>query len=220
MSVVEEQDRAAEAEWLAAWLSGPTRTRVGVLPAQIGDPAPDAELPDTGGRPRRLSEFWRERPALLLFLRQFGCSCLAERWDRLKEEIAAYVEEGAQLVAVCQAEPERAAAVARRRGYPFPLLCDPERRAYELFGLPEGTPAQILHDFAWRPGDQATGEKMVVSRRGTERAPVDSPWQLPGEFVIAPSGRLILTHRYQYCEDFPPKTVLIGAIRTARAAAG
>lgn len=120
------------------------------------------------------------------------------------------------MVAICQGEPERAAAVARRRGYPFPLLCDPERRSYEIYGLLEGTPAQILHDFAWTPGDQATGEKLATSRRSTERALVDNPWQLPGEFVVSTDDRLVLTHRYQYCEDFPPKAVLIGAIQAAR----
>lgn len=216
MGIVDEQHRAAEVEWLAAWLAGPTRTRLTALPPQIGDPAPDIELSDTSGRSRRLGDFWRERPALILFLRHFGCSCLAERWEKLREELPAYDEEGAQVVAVCQGEPERTAAVVTRRGYPFPVLCDPERRAYALYGLPEGTSAQILHDFAWKRGDRETGEKLMSARRDTERAFVDNPWQLPGEFVVSTPGRLVLTHRYQYCEDFPPKTVLIGAVRAAR----
>ncbi len=142
---------------------------------------------------------------------------MAERWDKLKDEVAAFIEAGAEVVAVCQGEPERTAEVALRRGYPFPLLCDPDRRAYQLYGLLEGTPAQILHDFAWTPNDRATGEKWVTSRRGTERALVDSPWQLPGEFVVTTNGRIVLAHRYQYCEDFPPKTVLLGAIQAAKA---
>lgn len=216
MDVVERQHAAAEEEWLSAWLTGPTRTNVKVLPSQIGDPAPDIELPDSGGRRRRLSEFWRMKPAVVLFLRHFGCSCLAERWEKLKDEVSVFEEAGAQIVAVCQGEPERAAAVGHRRGYPFPLLCDPHRRAYELYGLPEGTPAQILHDFDWTPGDRPTGEKMMTSRRGTERALVDNPWQLPGEFVVSTRGILVHTHRYQYCEDFPPKTVLLGAIAAAK----
>ncbi len=216
MSIVDEQQRAAEEEWLAAWLSGPTRTRLAALPPQIGDLAPDIALPATDGQMQRLSDFWRERPALILFLRHFGCSCLAERWEKLRDELPAYAEEGAEVVAVSQGEAERTAAVARRRGYPFPVLCDPDRRAYALYGLLEGTPAQILHEFAWQPGDRETGEKMLTSRRGTERALVDNLWQLPGEFVVSTAGRLVLTHRYQYCEDFPPQTVLIGAIRAAR----
>jgi len=215
MTAVDQQQSAAEQEWLQAWLSGPSRTRYSALPPQVGDPAPDLELPDTSGRKRRLSDFWQAKPALVLFLRHFGCSCLAERWDQLKGDLAALAGAGAQLVAICQGEPERTAAVAERRGYPFPLLCDPDRRAYHLYGLLEGTPAQILHDFAWKLQDRETGEKMLASRRGTERALVDNPWQLPGEFVAAASGRLVLTHRYQYCEDFPPKTVLLGAIAAA-----
>lgn len=215
MALIDEQQEAAEREWLNAWLSGPRRTTWTKMPAQAGDEALDLTLPDASGRPRRLSEFWQQRSTLLLFLRQFGCSCLAERWEKLKDEVAAFEEAGAQVVAITQGEPERAAEVAKRRGYPFPVLCDPERTSYEAYGLPEGTPAQILHDFAWKRGDRETGEKMINSRRGTERALVDSPWQLPGEFVVSTSGRLVLTHRYQYCEDFPPKTVILGAIAAA-----
>ena len=198
MTAVDQQQSAAEQEWLQAWLSGPSRTRYSALPPQVGDPAPELELPDTSGRKRRLSDFWQAKPALILFLRHFGCSCLAERWDQLKGDLGAFAVAGAQVVAICQGEPERTAALATRRGYPFPLLCDPDRRAYHLYGLLEGT-----------------GEKMLASRRGTERALVDNPWQLPGEFVVATSGRLVLTHRYQYCEDFPPKTVLLGAMAAA-----
>lgn len=216
MPIIDQQQTAAEAEWLQAWLAGPSRTRYATLPPQIGDAAPDISLRETSGTSRRLSEFWKVRPAIILFMRHFGCSCLAARWETLKEDLLAFEGAGAQVVAVCQGEPERAKAVAARRGYPFSLLCDPDRNAYKLYGLVEGTPAQILHDFAWKPGDRETGEKLLSSRRGTERALVDNPWQLPGEFVVATSGRLSLTHRYQYCEDFPPKTVLLGAIAATK----
>ena len=208
--------QAAEDTWVAGWLAGPTRTRYDALPPQVGDAAPDVELPDTSGQPRRLSEFWREGPVLLIFLRHFGCSCLAERWGTLQGDLEDFAAAGATVVAVCQAEPERALAVATRRDYPFPVLCDPERRAYAAFGLLEGLPPQVLHDFPWQPNDMANAEKLFLqTRRGTERAVVDSPWQLPGEFVIRPDGVIGLAHRYQYCEDFPPRGVLLGAIAAA-----
>lgn len=208
--------RIAEEKWLESWLEGPRRMKWVGLPPQIGNAAPDAKLPDTSGTLRSLSEFWKESPLLLLFLRHFGCSCLAERWEKLKTEIPEYRKAGAELVAIAQGEPERTAEVARRKGYPFTVLCDPPRKLYEEYGLLKGTPAQILHDFAWVPGDKETGMKMIGSRRGTERAVVDSPWQLPGEFVVSSRGTLVLTHRYQYCEDFPPRTVIIGAINSAK----
>ena len=118
---------------------GPDVDAVREAPAQPGDKAPDLELPDTSGGNRRLSEFWAYGPALVIFMRHFGCSCLMERWEALRDELDTYTEAGATVVAVCQAEPERAAAVATRRGYRFPLLCDPERKAYRAYGLLEGT---------------------------------------------------------------------------------
>ncbi|KRT63704.1 MAG: hypothetical protein XU10_C0008G0067 [Chloroflexi bacterium CSP1-4] len=217
MSTVEDQERAAEGEWLAGWLVGPKRTRWTNLPVQVGDPAPDPELADTTGARRRLSEAWASGPALLVFLRHFGCSCLRERWEALAPELEAFREAGASVHFVCQGESERTAAVAERRGYPTPVWCDPDRAAYEAFGLLEGTPPQLLHDFAWHPGDEALAEEVGRSaRRGTERALVDNPWQLPGEFVVARGGRIVLAHRYQYCEDFPAKGVLLGAIAAAK----
>lgn len=71
-----------------------------------------------------------------------------------------------------------------------------------------------MHDFPWKPNDLKTGEKLISSRRGTERALVDNPWQLPGEIVIGRDGRIVHAHRYQYCEDFP-KTVLLDAVAAA-----
>ena len=209
--------QAAEETWISEFLAGPTRTRLTELPPQDGDAAPDLQLPDTSGTVRRLSEFWTDRPLHLLFMRQFGCGCLADRWEQLEPAQARIAEAGATLVAICQADPARAAAVAERRGYGFTLLCDPELRAYQAFGLPEGVPATITQDFPWKPGDVETAERWTAARRGTERALVDHMWQLPGEFVIAPGGRLVLTHRAQFCEDFPFTEVILGAIAAARA---
>jgi peroxiredoxin len=211
------QQESAEATWRREFLAGPTRTRLDVLPPQPGDEAPDVALRDVFEGKRQLSEWWRGGVVHLVFMRHFGCSCLADRWQELGPALPRIAAAGATTVAVCQASPALAAAVAARREYPFPLLCDPERLAYQAFGLPEGTVPTIVGDFPWRPDDQATAEAWTASRRGTERALVDHAWQLPGEFVIARGGRIELAHRAQYCEDFPPTEVLLGAIAAARA---
>jgi len=38
----------------------------------VGQPAPDAEFRDGTGALIRLSDFWRRRPTLFIFLRHFG----------------------------------------------------------------------------------------------------------------------------------------------------
>ena len=215
--IIAAQERAAEAEWLAGWLAGPTRTRWTTLPVQLGDPAPDLELVDSIGARRRLSEAWASGPAVLIFMRHFGCSCLRDRWDSLRPALGALWEAGASVHLIGQGEPERTAAVAEERGYPTPVWCDPDRSAYAAYGVLQGTPPQVLHDFAWHAGDEALAEAVGrTTRHGTERALVDDTWQLPGEFVVGRDGRIALAHRAQFCEDFPPTAVLMGAIAAAQ----
>jgi len=80
--------QAAEETWSSEFLEGPSRTRWTDLPVQAGDAAPDITLPDitlpdTSGKVRRLSEWWDEGPVHLVFMRHYGCGCLADRWEEL-----------------------------------------------------------------------------------------------------------------------------------------
>jgi peroxiredoxin len=209
---VAAQQEGAEATWIREYLEGPTRTRWNAAPVQVGDPAPDVELSDVSGQVRRLSDWWDQGPLHLVFMRHYGCGCLADRWEELKSALEKISAAGGTTVAVGQAEPERSRAVAARRGYDFPVLSDPDRVAYAAYGLLDGQVAAVFHDEVWNPGDQAQADRMTGSRRGTERALVDHAWQLPGEFVIAKGGTIALTHRAQHCEDFPPTGVLVGAL--------
>ncbi|MGH2627156.1 MAG: AhpC/TSA family protein, partial [Anaerolineales bacterium] len=166
----------------------------------------------------RLSSLWRDGPALLLFWRYFGCGCGIQRADRLRDEYPQYLAGGAKVVVIGQGEPLRAAAYREKYGIPCPILCDPGRMAFAGYGLLEGSEAQILFDApeAMQRRERQAGEEFARARRQAGRTPVDSPWQLPGEFVIDAQGVVRLAYRYQYCEDFPNPLVLIAAIRAAR----
>jgi peroxiredoxin len=213
--VLARQLEAADRRWLEAWLRGPQRIRWERPPPQAGDLAPDVELINVEGKPTRLSGFWSGGPAHLIFLRHYGCSCGKERAAQLREEYPRLVGAGAQVIAIGQGEPERTIEYIKVRQMPCPVLCDPQYQAYEAYALLEGTPPQILHDFRWVPGDEATGRKLMDSRRHGDLRLVDNPWLLPAEFIIDGQGIIRLAHRYQYCEDFPPLTVLLGAILAA-----
>lgn len=218
-SSMSDQVKAAEEEWLELWTRGPARTRWDGLPPQPGDQAPDLELLDSKAEAVGLSGFWRDGPALLLFWRFFGCSCGAERTARLREEYDDYLSAGAKVVLIGQAEPPRAAAFAAEHGIPCPVLCNPDYSAYRAYGLVEGRPAQILYDAPpeFLRHERGTGADLQRQRREQGRPLVDSPWQLPGEFVVDSNGTITLAYRYQYCEDFPNPLVLVAAIREAGA---
>lgn len=211
---------AADEEWSAGWLAGPTELRWTSLPPQIGDPAPEAELDAADGSRVRLSSLWTGRPALLMFWRHFGCSCGMDRASRLREEYDAYRAAGANVAVIGMGEPSRAVRYAQEQSIRCPVLCNPDRSVYRAYGLLQGDTPHVLFDapdeFLRR--EPAAGEELQGSRRGTPRALVDDPWQLPGDFVVAPDGTLRLTYRAQYCEDYPDPRVAIAAIRLSSGA--
>lgn len=217
MSLVEEQVRAAEEEFIDLFARGPADGRWSELPPQVGDPAPDLRLPDSTGRERSLGELWSERPGLLLFWRHYGCSCGAERAARLREELAGYRDAGANVAVIGQGEPERSASWADQHGIECPVLCDPGYNGYRAYGIKEGQVSQLLFDAPeefWGHSREV-GEQLAQDRREQGRPLVDNPWLLPGEFVVDRDGIIRLTYRYQYCEDYPNPLVLTTAIRLA-----
>lgn len=208
---------AAEARWKAGWASGPTRLRWASLPPQLGDHAPDAVLPDHQGGWVRLSSRWSKSPTLVLFWRHFGCSCGMDRAGRLRAELAGYRAAGGDVVIIGQGEPERAARYRERQQLDVTILCDPERATYEAFGLLQGTTAQILFDAPdeFLRCEPTAGLDLAASRHGTDRALVDDPWQLPGEFVVGIDGVIRYAHRYGWCEDYPDPRVHLAVLREA-----
>ena len=214
-SITDKQIEAAEAEWLDLWKQGPTRLRWTEVPLQVGDLAPDFELKDTSGKLVHLSDFWRNGPALILFWRHYGCSCGVDRAKLLQNEYADYIKLGASVVVIGQGDPERSKDYSEKHDIPCPVLCDPTYRVYEAYDLLEGKPSQIIYDAPdeYLRIDYETGAQLQQSRHGTEGALVDSPWQLPGEFVVDQSGIIRLAHRYQHCEDWPNPSILIPAIK-------
>jgi peroxiredoxin len=215
MADTEEQIERAEQEWLSLWQRGPVRTRWTQTPLQTGDPAPDIELLDSTGKTVRLSDYWKGGPVLLLFWRHYGCSCGMRRAERLASEFQDYVKGGGNAVVIGQGEPERAALYALKNKIPCPVLCDPGFKAYEAYDILEGKPSQVFFDASDEllRCDPAAGREFARSRHKTDRALVDSPWQLPAEFVVDKKGLVRLAYRYQFCEDWPDPLVLVAALK-------
>jgi peroxiredoxin len=206
--------QAAEQRWFAHWERGPTRRAWGEAPPQVGDQASDFELPDSTGRLRSLSHFWRKRPALVIFWRHFGCGCGVARAERLEGEHATFVEAGAEVVVIGQGEPERAAWYEEKFSIPCPILCDPDERTYRAYGLLECSPWLLLGQ---PPAGEDHFKGVIQTHRDLGRRVADNPFLLPGEFVVNTSGELVFTYRYQYCDNYPDPEMLVRAIREAAA---
>ncbi len=204
----------AELKWLETWVRGPVDTAVTSMPVQVGDRAPDYDLQDATGVWRRLSEFWEDGPAVVVFLRPFGCLCAHARVRRLELEARRLRRLGAAVVAVCQADPVRAAEFAGLYSLQTSLLCDPDLSAHSGYGIREGTLAQVLYDVApfRRDHSRATGRAMVEKGRASGMHRVDNPWLIPAEFVIDTAGIIRLAYRYQHRCDLPDTELLCAAV--------
>lgn len=103
---------------------------------------------------------------------------------------------GADLVVVGNGRPEHAADFRREQHLDFPLLVDPEMRAYQAAGLKRGiTDAVNLRML--RHGVRAL-------RKGFRQTRLQGdPWQLGGVFVITPSGQLLYTQVSREAGDHP-----------------
>lgn len=208
-----EMFEAAEQRWLRNWDKGPTRRRWTSLPIQNGDPAPDFQLKDSTGQSRLLSEFWKDRPALLVFWRHFGCGCGVGRAERLANEYERFTKAGANTVVVGQGEPERAAWYKQKFSVPCPILIDPDEHVYRAYGLLEVSPWLLLG----KPvPEREYFENLIKVHREKGRPVADNPFLLPGEFVINTRGKLVFSYRYQYCDNYPDPDILDYSIHEAK----
>ena len=209
--------RAAELRWLETWVRGPVDVAVSDLPPQVGDPAADLDLLTPRGDHRRLAESWERGTAVLVFLREFGCRCAYERMRRLDGEARRFAGHGASVVAICQADPVRAAEFAALYTDRVTLLCDPDLHAYDAYGLREGTLAEVLFDLPpfQRDHSRRRGLELMERGRAAGMPRVDNPWIIPAEFVVDATGTIRLAYRYQHRCDLPDPELLLAAVEEA-----
>lgn len=94
----------------------------------VGDPAPDALLVDLEHREIRLSRLWNERPAVVVFLRYFGCPFCQTQVVNLRNEHDRILGAGATVGLIGHGDPEAAIAFASSKGTAVPAVAGPGPR--------------------------------------------------------------------------------------------
>ncbi len=77
-----------------------------------------------------------------------------------------------------------------------PLICDPQAKLYDHFGLKRAKLGQVLNPSVFQRGMQAAKAGHKV---GTK--PIGDPWRLAGTFVIDRQGRVAWSHRSRHAAD-------------------
>jgi thioredoxin-dependent peroxiredoxin len=102
---------------------------------QPGDQAPDFELPDEDGTPRRLSQLAANGPVVLFFYPAAmtpGCTAESCHFRDMKSEFEAV---GAQRVGISADEVEKQKRFSEKHSFDYPLLSDPDGAVATQFGV-------------------------------------------------------------------------------------
>jgi peroxiredoxin len=177
---------------------------------KFNDPAPDVDLQTVSGNTIQLSTLWADSVLLLAFTRHFGCPQCKEMVDQLVENRSLFEAKGMRLVIVTQASIEQARVFRDERAPGLECLCDPERKAYSVYGLGTGTIFQtLLSRRVWR------SNKEIEEKKGWKPElppPGQDAFLMSGTFIIGMDGLIRMPYYYDDIADHPSMDLLLKGI--------
>jgi len=102
--------------------------------AQIGQPAPDFELPSSDGGSVRLSGLRGRKVVLYFYPKDLTPACTQEACD-FRDAHPALMEAGAAVLGISPDPIKSHGKFAEKHGLTFPLLSDPDHAVAELYGV-------------------------------------------------------------------------------------
>jgi peroxiredoxin len=175
----------------------------------FNDPAPDLEVLDIKGKSVRLSSLWAKRPLVLAFTRHFGCTQCKEMLDELVAGKARIKKAGLDIAVVTQGVPQETKLFAEKHAPGLKAFSDPERKAYQAYGLERATIFQTFLN--WKV-------LRAISNSRKKGYQVEQPpegqdaMQLSGTFIISPQGRILLPFYYDHIADHPALDLLLEGV--------
>jgi peroxiredoxin len=175
--------------------------------------APDLTLLNTAGEAVQLSSLWSQQTLLLAFTRHFGCTQCKEMLEELVSGRERIEEAGLAIAVIMQGTPESTAIFAQQYAPGLLCLSDPERKAYQAYGLERGNLFQtFLNPKVWAAISRARKKGYAV-----EYPPAgQDAMQMSGTFIISKEGRVELPYYYDHIADHPPLDLLLTGVLSTR----
>ena len=101
---------------------------------QVGDRAPDIEIPTDSGEAFRLSGMKGKRVVLYFYPKADTPGCTVEACE-FRDGIKAFGKKGASIVGVSPDKPAAQAKFKQKYDLPFTLLADQDKAAAEAYGV-------------------------------------------------------------------------------------
>ena len=143
----------------------------------VGETAPDFELPDVDGQPVRLAALLARGPVVLTFYRGAWCPYCNTQLRDYQQSLAEIASRGASLVAVSPQVPDSSVTVQEGNALSFPVLSDVDGEVSRTYGL------------LFQVGEN-TRERYRAVGVDLERYNGTDAWELPvpATYVLAPDG--------------------------------
>ena len=97
-------------------------------------PAPDFELPDQNGTPRRLSDYRGQRVILYFYPRDMTSGCTKQACS-FRDLMPQFREKGAVILGVSRDSVASHKKFEEAHGLPFPLLSDPDLKVIQAYDV-------------------------------------------------------------------------------------
>lgn len=157
---------------------------------EVGDRAPEFELPDASGRPVRLSQALKRGPVLLVFYPGDFSPVCTRQLCGYRDGYARFESLGVQMLGISDDTIDKHRRFTEEHKFPFALLADPQREvidAYAGTGMMSGGRAHRANFLVGQDGRLAYVfvEKVSLFHRGADelfeavRAALQAPAQPP-----------------------------------------
>lgn len=117
---------------------------------------------------------------------------------QLRDKAADFEKAGAMVVLVGMGPPKESREFLERFKVPFPMICDPERRLYDIYGLKK------MGILGFLSPSLALKSLSAVAQGNMAGIPEGDVKQLAGVFIIDTSGLVRFRHLSADPADFPP----------------
>lgn len=196
-----------------SWMLDAVRTREQPATPENIDALAEITLPDQDGHPVRLRVLWQDRPAVIVWLRQFGCPFCRAYAVELNRARSRFREVGARLVLIGQGTPEDARRFRRHLHIDLQVLTDADRVTYFWAGTKLATLDELIGPFVvGRALLQMARQQVVIGHNTADEA------QLGGSIVVTPDGRVPFAHISRDASDVASPAELLRDVAGARPA--
>ncbi len=156
----------------------------------VGQQAPHFITKDVLGFKIVLDDYIDQK-ILLNFNRYAGCPFCNSYFLQLLHHATEYQEKGLQIISFFQSPQERVFETATTRKVPFPIIADPQREIYDLYGVESS-----LTGAAKSLREVPTFLKIALAEH-IYQGPIDGDFFLmPANFLIGPPNFTVYLARY------------------------